>query len=146
MDPNHIVFIVMDSCPYDSFVAAQTPSIDRIGAAEKRYSYASWTVPSHHAFTMGMMPHASPKNVYASEVYKEEFLQWKARTGSDAVSFKDFLPELSLPRVLDKRDAHHHADAEAGKGVHQDHAFPSPAPRRRAAVFNRSGPVRAACR
>lgn len=102
MDLNHIVFIVMDSCRYDSFVAARTPNIDRLGVAEKRFSYASWTAPSHYAFTMGMMPHTSPANVYASEVYKDEFLQWKARTGSEAVSFKDFLPELSLPRVLAK--------------------------------------------
>lgn len=58
MHKNHIVFIVMDSCRYDSFLAAKTPNIDRIGEAEKRYSYASWTTPSHYAFTMGMMPHS----------------------------------------------------------------------------------------
>jgi arylsulfatase A-like enzyme len=103
MAANHIVFIVMDSCRYDSFMSARTPNIDRLGVAQKRYSYASWTAPSHYAFTMGMLPHTSPKNVYASEVYKEEFMQWRERTGSDAVSFKDFLPELSLPRVLSKR-------------------------------------------
>lgn len=100
MSFNHIVFIVMDSCRWDSFVAARTPSIDRVGAAEMRYTYASWTAPSHYAFTMGMMPHKSPQHVYASEVYKEDYVQWKARTGNDAVAFKDFLPELSLPRLL----------------------------------------------
>lgn len=100
MSPNHIVFIVMDSCRHDSFMAASTPNIDRLGQAQKRYSYASWTAPSHYAFTMGMMPHSSPKNVYASEVYKDEYLQWRQRSGSDDISFKDFLPELSLPRVL----------------------------------------------
>jgi arylsulfatase A-like enzyme len=102
MDFNHIVFIVMDSCRYDAFLAAATPNVDRLGDAQRRYSYASWTAPSHYAFTMGMMPHSSPPNVFASEVYKEEFLQWKDRTGAVSVSFKDFLPELSLPRVLAK--------------------------------------------
>jgi len=102
MITNHIVFIVMDSCRYDSFMAAKTPNIDRLGPAEKRYSYASWTAPSHYAFTMGMLPHASPKNVYASEVYKDEFAQWKDRIGTDSMAFKDFLPELSLPRLLAK--------------------------------------------
>ena len=102
MANNHIVFIVMDSCRYDSFMAAGTPNIDRLGDAEKRYSYASWTAPSHYAFTMGMLPHSSPKDVFASEVYKEEFLQWKERTGAADVSFKDFLPEISLPKVLSK--------------------------------------------
>ncbi len=102
MEANHIVFIVMDSCRYDTFMAAKTPHIDRIGDAEKRYSYASWTAPSHYAFTMGMLPHTSPREVFASEVYKEEYLQWKERTGSSDISFKNFLPELSLPKVLAK--------------------------------------------
>jgi arylsulfatase A-like enzyme len=51
---------------------------------------------------MGMLPHTSPKNVFASEVYKEEFALWKARTGHDAIAFQDFLPDLSLPKVLRK--------------------------------------------
>ena len=107
MAANHIVFIVMDSCRYDSMMAAATPNIDRLGQAEKRYSYASWTAPSHYAFTMGLMPHASPKDVFASEIYKEEFMSWKERTGAGAdVSFGDFLPEISLPKVLSKLGYH----------------------------------------
>jgi len=99
---NPIVFIVMDSCRYDSFMAARTPNIDRLGSAQKRYSYASWTAPSHYAFTMGMMPHSSPTEVFASEVYKDEFAHWRERTGSSSIAFKDFLPELSLPKALSK--------------------------------------------
>jgi len=102
MGMNNVVFIVMDSCRYDTFMAAKTPNIDRIGEAERRYSYASWTAPSHYAFTMGMLPHTSPKEVFASEVYKEEYVQWMERTGSKDLSFKNFLPELSLPKVLRK--------------------------------------------
>jgi hypothetical protein len=100
--PNPIVFIVMDSCRYDSMMAAKRPNIDRLGSIEKRYSYASWTAPSHYAFTMGMLPHTSPRDVFASEVYKEEFQQWKTRTGAGDLSFKDFLPDISLPKVLGK--------------------------------------------
>lgn len=99
---NHVVFIVMDSCRFDTFVAAKTPHIDQLGSVEKRYSYASWTAPSHYAFTMGMLPHLSPTEVFASEVYKEEFSLWTDRTGSASMAFKDFLPELSLPAVLRK--------------------------------------------
>jgi arylsulfatase A-like enzyme len=99
---NHIVFIVLDSCRYDTMMSARRPNIDRLGAIERRYSYASWTAPSHYAFTMGMLPHSSPKNVFASEVYKEEFQQWKTRTGAGDLSFKDFLPDISLPKVLAK--------------------------------------------
>jgi len=100
MSPSHVVFIVMDSCRYDGFMAARTPNIDRIGPTERRFSYASWTVPSHHAFAMGLLPHASPKNVFASEVYKEEFALWRARTGYADIAFQNFLPDLSLPKVL----------------------------------------------
>ena len=100
MSFNHIVFIVMDSCRYDSFMTARTPNIDRLGTAERRYSYASWTAPSHHAFAMGMLPHSSPKDVFASEVYKEEFAQWRDRTGCPDIAFKEFLPDLSLPKAL----------------------------------------------
>ena len=96
----------MDSCRYDSMMAAVTPNIDRLGHAEKRYSYASWTAPSHYAFTMGLMPHASPKDVFASEIYKEEFMSWKERTGAGEVTFSDFLPEISLPKVLSKLGYH----------------------------------------
>lgn len=102
MVQNHIVFIVLDSCRFDSFVSARTPNIDRIGRAQRRYSYASWTAPSHYTFTMGLMPHSSPSDVFASEVYKEEFLEWRQRTGCPEIAFKTFVPELSLPKVLSR--------------------------------------------
>ncbi len=97
---NNLVFLVLDSCRYDSFMAANTPGFDRIGKAEQRWSYASWTAPSHYAFLMGMMPHTSPQGVFASEVYKDEFKQWVERLGIADLSFRDFLPEISLPKVL----------------------------------------------
>jgi arylsulfatase A-like enzyme len=97
---NSIIFIVMDSCRYDSFAAARTPNIDRLGQAEKRYSYASWTAPSHYAFAMGLMPHKSPAGVMASEVYKDEYTHWRERVGRNDIAFRDFLPELSLPKAL----------------------------------------------
>ena len=39
--PNHLVFIIMDSCRYDSYMRAATPNLDRLGRAEKRWTYAS---------------------------------------------------------------------------------------------------------
>lgn len=97
---NHFVFLILDSCRYDSFTAAHTPNFDRIGKAQLRWSYASWTAPSHYTFLMGMMPHASPTRVFASEVYKEEFAQWVQRLEVPELSFRSFLPQLSLPKVL----------------------------------------------
>ncbi|RAI03709.1 metalloenzyme [Acuticoccus sediminis] len=98
--PRNLVFMVLDSCRFDSFVRAKTPNFDRLGEAEKRYSYASWTAPSHYTFTMGLVPHKSPQGVYASEVYKEDFGAWVDRLGIPNLGFKNFIPELSLPKLL----------------------------------------------
>ena len=98
--PRHLIFIVMDSCRYDSFLKAETPNIDRVGSVEQRYSFASWTSPSHQTFLMGQVPHTSPRGVFASEVYKKEFAKWVDRTGIPKLSFKSFVPQLSLPKVL----------------------------------------------
>ncbi|WP_287127709.1 sulfatase-like hydrolase/transferase [Candidatus Cyanaurora vandensis] len=98
--PNHLVYIIMDSCRFDSYRSAATPNMDRLGMAECRYSYASWTSPSHYALLMGMVPHTSPKGVFASEVYKQDFAKWIDRLGIPELSFKTFVPHLSLPKVL----------------------------------------------
>jgi hypothetical protein len=90
----------MDSCRFDSFIKARTPNFDRLGVADCRWSYASWTAPSHYAFLMGLMPHVSPQHVFASEVYKKEFVSWVDRLDIPDLSFKTFLPEISLPKVL----------------------------------------------
>lgn len=100
MTSHNLVFIVMDSCRFDSYQAAKTPNMDALGAGERRYSFASWTSPSHYTYLMGMIPHESPQGVFASEVYKKDFSKWVDRLGIDGLSFKSFIPELSLPKVL----------------------------------------------
>ena len=83
---NNIIYLIFDSCRYDSFTKANTPNIAILGKAEKRYSYASWTSPGHYVYLMGLMPHRSPKHVFASNVYKYEFSKWKERLGIDELS------------------------------------------------------------
>ena len=90
----------MDSCRYDSCVAANTPNIDRIGTKQRRYSYGSFTFCSHAVLLMGIMPHTNPVNTFASEVYKTEFGDWIDRLGVPRVSMRTFVPYLSLPKVL----------------------------------------------
>jgi len=97
---NNLLFIVFDSCRYDTFMAAKTPNIRRIGDPEQRFSYASWTVPSHTVYMMGASPHKNPRGVFASEVYKKDFINWGVRTGIPDISFKGFVPQLSLPYFL----------------------------------------------
>lgn len=97
---NNLIYITFDSCRYDTFAAAKTPNMSRLGKAQRRYSYASWTVPSHAVYLLGACPHTSPKGVFASEVYKKDFINWGARLNLPEISFKKFVPQLSLPYFL----------------------------------------------
>src|SRR5262245_7049192 len=61
---NNFVLVVLDSCRFDSFVAATPATICKLGRLERRWSYASWTAPSHYNLLMGLLPHSSPQQVY----------------------------------------------------------------------------------
>lgn len=98
--PNNYILIVFDSCRYDSFVRACPKTLLHLGPLEKRYSYASWTSPSHFNMLTGLMPHQSPQNVIASEYYKEEFLRFRKRLGLDQLEWKALVPKLYLPCFL----------------------------------------------
>src|SRR5215470_8096814 len=97
---NHYLLIVLDSCCFDSFVAAAPRTILRLGPLERRWSYASWTAPSHYNLLMGLLPHTSPPRVYASEYYKRDFLRYSERLGVEGVEFKRLLPSIFLPTFL----------------------------------------------
>ena len=101
--PNHYLLIVLDSCRFDAFVAANPRTMQKLGALERRWSYASWTSPSHFNLLMGLLPHASPRQVYASEYYKRDFAKYAERLGVADVAFKDLLPSLWLPTFLRRR-------------------------------------------
>jgi hypothetical protein len=97
---NNYILVVFDSCRYDSFTAARPKHIRKLGKLEKRWSYASWTSPSHYNLLIGLMPHSSPKHVYASEYYKKDFLKFNERLGSDSIEFKSLVPKLYMPSFL----------------------------------------------
>jgi len=100
MAHNNFVLVVFDSCRYDSFLAARPKTIRKLGRVEKRWSYASWTAPSHFNLLTGLMPHVSPRGVFASEYYKRDFLKFNERLGADGIQFSRFLPRLYLPALL----------------------------------------------
>jgi hypothetical protein len=106
---NSLVFIVFDSARFDAVAAARTRWLKRLGKLERRFSYASWTSPSHFSYLMGQLPHESPKKVFASRAYEQELLKWNRRLGIKGVSFGQFLPELSLPKVLKHHGYRTHA-------------------------------------
>jgi hypothetical protein len=106
---NNYVLIVFDSCRYDSFVRARPKTIRKLGKVERRWSYATWTAPSHYNLLMGLMPHVSPRHVYASEYYQKDFLRFNERLGGEGLQFRSFLPRLYLPVLLQKLGYRTHA-------------------------------------
>jgi len=97
---NNYIVVVLDSCRYDSFITAAPRILSRLGEVERRWSYASWTAPSHYNLLMGLLPHSSPQQVYASEYYKRDFLRYNERLGAEQVEFKSLVPHLFLPTLL----------------------------------------------
>jgi hypothetical protein len=58
---------------------------------------------------MGLMPHRSPKRVFASECYKQEFLKFNERLGCAGIEFRSLVPELYLPPFLSRLGYRTHA-------------------------------------
>ena len=98
--PNNYILVTLDSCRYDSFVAARPRVLKKLGKLEARWSYASWTSPSHYNLLIGLMPHTSPKHVYASEYYKKDFLHFNERLGLENIEFKSIVPQMYFPAFL----------------------------------------------
>jgi hypothetical protein len=99
---NNYILIVFDSCRYDSFIAARPKTMRKLGRVEKRWSWASWTAPSHYNLLTGLMPHTSPRNIFATEYYRRDYLKFNARLGLENLEFKSFLPRMYLPVLLRK--------------------------------------------
>jgi hypothetical protein len=97
---NNYIIVVFDSCRYDSFIQARPRTIRKLGKVERRWSYATWTAPSHFNLLTGLLPHKSPKHVYASEYYKQEFLKFNERLGTTDIAFRSLVPQLYLPAFL----------------------------------------------
>src|SRR6266700_1511417 len=97
---NNYIIVIFDSCRYDSMIAAKPKTIMKLGKIEKRWSYASWTAPSHYNLLSGLLPHSNPTNVFASEYYKKDFLKYNERLGIEGVGFKSLIPKLYFPAFL----------------------------------------------
>src|SRR5262249_16211667 len=97
---NNYILVVFDSCRYDSFQRARPRTMKKLGRVEHRWSYASWTSPSHFNLLMGLLPHASPKHVYASEYYTKDFSKYNERLGVRDIEFKSLVPKLYVPAFL----------------------------------------------
>jgi hypothetical protein len=97
---NDFIIVILDSLRWDSYMAAEPKVIGKLGKVEKRYTYASWTAPSHYNLLTGLLPHTSPEHVYASEYYKEDFFNYNERLGAKDVEFAKMVPGLWFPEFL----------------------------------------------
>lgn len=97
---NNYVVVIFDSCRYDSFVAGRPKTMRKLGKVECRWSYASWTAPSHYNLLSGLLPHTSPKHVFASDYYKRDFLKYSERLGIQGIEFKSLIPQIYFPTFL----------------------------------------------
>ena len=99
---NNYIIVILDSLRYDAFCKADPKVITRLtgGEVERRWTYASWTAPSHYNLLTGLLPHHSPQNVFASEYYKEDFLNYNKRLGTKDMEFGKLVPHLWLPTFL----------------------------------------------
>lgn len=98
-----VVVVVLDSCRFDSVVAAAPRSLAKLGELERRFSFASWTAPSHYNLLMGVLPHTSPRGIYASHAYSKSVARWADRLGIDDVGALDLLPRMWMPSFLRER-------------------------------------------
>jgi hypothetical protein len=97
---NHFMVVVLDSLRYDAWMEAAPTTLGRLGPVQRRFSYATWTAPSHYNLLMGLLPHTSPVGVYASEYYKEDFQRYSERLGVPDIEFRSLVPTLFLPTYL----------------------------------------------
>jgi len=95
-----LVVVVLDSLRHDVALEATTPTLDALGVVERRFSYATWTAPSHYNLLTGLLPHLSPSRVYASDLYREDYRRYGARLAVPSIDFEALLPGLWLPSYL----------------------------------------------
>ena len=65
VDQNHnqmnIMWLVFDSCRYDSLVEAATPYLDKQGKIYKAFTPGTYTLPAHISFFTGILPLVNPR-------------------------------------------------------------------------------------
>lgn len=97
----NVLLVVLDSLRYDSWIAAAPRNLGRLGQVEKRYSYATWTPPSHLNMLMGMFPHPMPAHLTRAAYVRREFLQHSRRFQIDVRHFqRKHVPAIFLPTLL----------------------------------------------
>jgi hypothetical protein len=102
-DARNLIIVTLDSLRFDTCVEAAPAELSRLGEIERRYSYASWTAPSHYNLLMGLLPHTSPPGQLASAYYRQDFERLAHRLGVAEIGMANLLPSMYLPTLLRNR-------------------------------------------
>jgi arylsulfatase A-like enzyme len=99
-DARNLVVVTLDSLRFDTCVEARPATMSRLGEIERRYSYASWTAPSHYNLLMGLLPHPNSPHLLAAAHYRRDYSRYQERLGVEGLGFDTLLPHLFLPTLL----------------------------------------------
>ncbi len=99
----NLVIVVLDSLRFDTCIEARPSVMASLGEIERRYSYATWTAPSHYNLLMGLLPHRNEAGVLAAATYRADYDRYSQRLGVEGLSMASLLPHLFLPTLLRER-------------------------------------------
>lgn len=99
-----VLFITLDSCRYDSFLHANTPTFDRLGKLKPAGTHGTYTFPAHMSFFMGYLPSVvipPYEPFYTAEVSQ----LWRMASGRarDPKTVGITLDGLTLPRSYSQK-------------------------------------------
>jgi membrane-anchored protein YejM (alkaline phosphatase superfamily) len=94
----NLMLIVLDSLRYDSWLAANPKNLSKLGEVQRRYSYATWTAPSHYNMLMGLLPHSLPAGTPTVTYVQRELTQLAENIQIDVAEFaRKLVPSMYLP-------------------------------------------------
>ena len=94
----NVLFLVLDSLRYDTFIEAKTPNFDAIGKAKRVHAFGCFTIPSLIGYFMGFPPIGSGIETLFPEVPRYE---WVPRYFKEAGYQTTWFSGNALPLKLD---------------------------------------------
>ncbi|WP_144114456.1 sulfatase-like hydrolase/transferase [Pseudomonas tremae] len=104
MSERSVLFITVDSCRYDSFSQARTPTFDSLGHTRAAGTHGTYTLPAHMSFFMGYLP--SVIKPPFNDFYSPEVRQlWRLASGRqrDPMTIGVSIDGESVPKSYAKR-------------------------------------------
>lgn len=92
-----VVMVVLDSLRWDTFQQATTPHLNAACSfVERRYSYATWTLPSHACLFAGLLPFHITVGTAAAAAYQKDYRLWSLVFGGNQTAVPTMGQEMSL--------------------------------------------------